>query len=85
MLPISRAMYGLLRSLPPYNKPFPEDEKKRWLTAFRAIMDFDYPDMPPPAFDQGPCEECGAVWKANEILPCPICADAALAAGKGDG
>jgi hypothetical protein len=25
----------------------------------------------PAAFDQGPCEECGTTWKANEVLPCP--------------
>lgn len=74
MLPISFSMQGLLRQLPPYNKPFPAGEKERWLTAFRAIIDLDYPEPPPAAFDQGPCEECGTTWKANEALPCPECA-----------
>jgi hypothetical protein len=69
------AMQGLLRHLPPYNQSFKPGEKKRWLAAFEAILDLDYPDPAPAPFDQGPCEECGTTWKANEVLPCPSCAD----------
>jgi hypothetical protein len=73
-MPIGFAMHGLLRQLPPYDKPFQPTEKERWLAAFKAILDLDYPEPPPAMFDQGPCEECGTTWKANEVLPCPECA-----------
>jgi len=42
-------------------------------------------DQPLPAWDQGPCEECGTTWKANEVLPCPVCAEDAQSNPKVDG
>jgi len=41
---LSSAMIGLLQSLPPWNTDFPKGERKRWLAAFEAVMDMDYPD-----------------------------------------
>ncbi len=28
---------------------------------------------PGPAFEQGPCPDCGCKWTASETLPCPEC------------
>jgi rubrerythrin len=72
---IGPALEGLLRSLPPWNKPFEPGHKERFLKALDAILDLEYPPpRPPAAWDQGPCDECGTTWKANEVLPCPECA-----------
>lgn len=40
------ALIGLLRQLPPYNRPFAPGQKEKWLVAFKAILDMDYPEPP---------------------------------------
>lgn len=47
---LNPAMWGLIQQLPPYNKPFPPGEKERWMSAFQALLELDYPNEPlPPA------------------------------------
>lgn len=40
---MNHALYGLLRQLPPSNGVFQPGQKKKWLAAFEAIIDLDYP------------------------------------------